>query len=356
VYYARWLGAMSSAAFAQARAFYRKAAELAGKGHLLRAAENYKRAAEAARSLGPDNLVVADMQRNQGHMLLNHAASVDNSTAEARSVAASHRAECVSLLSAVVAALERRRMADTLLEGKCTAAEEAWYAAVLRDVGHSANDAAWQAKLVGYDRYLRAAFSIMGFFENALIFASERSATQFEAFTQCVVHAADLMQLPRSHGTTGMGAEVIFAEKFSGAFVADASGVPFLQTRGLDPRMVQLLTAAWERLQRSGVLETRGILNERHRLVAGAYREKTLAAVDAAMAAPGLRSCALAGCGAKEAHPQHFKRCSACQAVVYCSKEHQVEAWPAHKKACKAARKATAAASADAGAGPGAAS
>ena len=64
---------------------------------------------------------------------------------------------------------------------------------------------------------------------------------------------------------------------------------------------------------------------------------------------PGLRTCALRGCGAREAHPTHFKSCAACRAVVYCCREHQVAGWPGHKKACKAARKAAAA---EDGAGP----
>jgi hypothetical protein len=30
-----------------------------------------------------------------------------------------------------------------------------------------------------------------------------------------------------------------------------------------------------------------------------------------------------------EAHPAHFKHCSACRAVVYCSPKHQAADWPA---------------------------
>ena len=47
-----------------------------------------------------------------------------------------------------------------------------------------------------------------------------------------------------------------------------------------------------------------------------------------------------AGVGAREAHPQHFKRCAACRTVAYCSRKHQVADWPGHKAACKAARQA----------------
>jgi len=339
---------MSSGAFAQVRPFYNKARELEDKGHLLRSAENYKRAAEAARALAPapDNLVALDIQLNQVHVLLNYALAVDDATF-ATSALAAHRAESVALLSAAMAALERRRVADTLLEGKCTAPEEAWASTVWADCGFSADEAAGLAKLVGYHTFLRVANGIMCVLRNARWFAAECSATQFESFAQCNVNAADLVQLPRGYCKIAMPAELVFAEKLSTA-VADG----YFGKQGLAAPLVQLLTAAWQRLQQSGVLETRGILDETARLAMSTFYEKDAATVQAAMSAPGLRSCALAGCGAKEAHPQHFKSCAACRTVVYCRREHQVEGWPSHKKACKAA----AAASSDAsGAGPSAA-
>ena len=79
-------------------------------------------------------------------------------------------------------------------------------------------------------------------------------------------------------------------------------------------------------------------------------KQAFLAAVQKSLTAPGLRSCALPGCGAKEAHPAHFKSCAACRTVAYCCREHQVAGWPVHKKACKAACK-TAAAEVEDGAG-----
>ena len=59
--------------------------------------------------------------------------------------------------------------------------------------------------------------------------------------------------------------------------------------------------------------------------------------------AQGLRSCA--HCGAQEVHVAQFKFCAACKdkGALYCSKECQRAAWPAHKAACKAARQAAAA-------------
>jgi hypothetical protein len=98
---------------------------------------------------------------------------------------------------------------------------------------------------------------------------------------------------------------------------------------------------SFRRLQQSGVLERRGVDAAMERNSLGVDASDSAAA--AAAAAPGLQCCALESCGAREAHPAHFKSCAACRGPVYCSKEHQTEHWPSHKAACKAARKAAAA-------------
>ncbi len=68
-----------------------------------------------------------------------------------------------------------------------------------------------------------------------------------------------------------------------------------------------------------------------------------IAAADAVQRATAvLRTCALEACAAREVHEAQFKKCAACQAVVYCCKAHQEQHWQAHKPACKAARKAAA--------------
>lgn len=57
----------------------------------------------------------------------------------------------------------------------------------------------------------------------------------------------------------------------------------------------------------------------------------------------GLRCCALASCGARELHVAHFKLCSRCRSVAYCSAEHGAEDWRAgHKRQCKALAEAAA--------------
>jgi len=73
---ARSQGAMSSDTIAQVLSLYRKADELERKGHLLRSADYYSRAAEAAGDLGPDNLVATYMQQYQAAVLRNYVVSV----------------------------------------------------------------------------------------------------------------------------------------------------------------------------------------------------------------------------------------------------------------------------------------
>ena len=163
--------------------------------------------------------------------------------------------------------------------------------------------------------------------------AAECSHAQFLAFARFAVHAAELMQQPRRHD--GMELPLIYEPDFVAEFrtvVAEAAYI------GLGPRVDQLLADAWRRLQLSGVLQSRHI-DLRIEMIAPEHRKHT-ATLENSLTAAGLRRCALPGCGAKEAHPAHFKSCAACRTVVYCCREHQVAGWPAHKKACKAARKA----------------
>ncbi len=106
---------------------------------------------------------------------------------------------------------------------------------------------------------------------------------------------------------------------------------------------VERLKAAWQRVERTGVLEIPRVQEEvQARQHGGRLDIEWKAGLAKAAAAPGLRTCGLASCGARETHPSHFKSCAACRIPVYCCKEHQTEHWPAHKAACKAARKAAA--------------
>ena len=185
---------MSLDILARVHAFADKADELSDKGHVLRAAENYGRAADVARALGEDNLVALELQLMQGHKHYMYAMWGLGTTADL-CVLEAHRAECITLLSGAVEALERRRVAGTLLEGKCTAAEEAWCAhETQRSNSHwPASVAASFAALFGYEQFLHAAINATNVLANAREFAAGCCDTQFEFFAQHVVRAAELV-------------------------------------------------------------------------------------------------------------------------------------------------------------------
>ena len=325
---------MSSDTLARLEAFIPKAQELALKGHFLRAAEMYGRAAEVACTLGADNLVAVHMQLRKHAMLASHVMAVPDDAADQRIRAA----ECNALLSGAAEVLERRRVAGTLQEGKCTAVEEAWRAGELqRDNAHftAAQVASWVA-LVGYEEFMHGATNASGLLlllHARRLTAEGSSAEQLQSFAEHVVHAAEMVQQPRRHGNAAVQFEVHFMDAFLSVATAGDTG--------LDARLVQLLADAWQRLLRSGVLDKRHIDMD-IQLRASWLRSRFDLALESSMSAPNLRSCALAGCSATEAHPAHFKSCAACRTVVYCCREHQVAGWPAHKRACKAARKAQA--------------
>ena len=329
---------MSSDVVARVDSFYNKAEELADKGHLLRAAENYGRAAEAARALGEDNLVTLHMQVLQGNVqccfVTAHVATVDPCV-----LARANRSECITLLSGAIAALERRWVGDTLLEGKCAAAEEAWHAHQLQqwDANMPVAEAASRAALVGYEAFVRTAALASQVLARPNTFAAECSYAQLQSFAQHVVNAMELMQQPRRHGNVALDAEADFMQSLRES-VPDAD--PCCKW-ACDARLVRLAADAWQRLQRSGVVRTRHI-EEHMQGLAPKQQANHQAAIQSSLTAPGLRTCALPGCSAIEAHPTHFKSCAACRTVVYCCREHQVAGWPVHKKACKAARKAAA--------------
>ena len=301
-----------------------KAEELHNKGHALRSAEYFGRAAEAARALGPDNLVTIYLHLRQGKLLSEF--TLDTVHTADPSQCAANRAKLVALLSGAVEALERGRVAGTLLEGKCTAAEEAWSGGYLqRDVSNRVL-AAVAARATGYEQFLRAANVFWRVLEWSFASQDECSDAQFRLFVQHAVHAAELMQLPR-YGDIAMFCEVDFTaglrRTVSVAPLSLRLGAVSARPPPVDFRLVQLLAGALQRLERSGVLQARGI--EEHIGSDAEEQQAFLALVRKRQAATGRFTCALAGYGAEEAHRAHFKRCAACQTVVYCCREHQVE-------------------------------
>jgi hypothetical protein len=143
-----------------------------------------------------------------------------------------------------------------------------------------------------------------------------------------VISALDLMCLPRPAKNVSLIGEAMLLARVR-------ESLQFMPLSLIDREAVQ---AAYGRLQASGI-------EARPEMELDAQERKarfieTLAKAKSDSAARGLKSCA--HCGAREAHVAHLKRCSACKGVVLCSKACQLANWPAHKAACKAARKAAA--------------
>ena len=161
-----------------------KASELSKADDFLGAAKYYGLAADAARALGKDNLVLVDMINGQATALF-AGTRLDKSHKRYNE----NLALCSKLISDDIASLERRRVAGTLLEGKCAALEEAWFAGDLhrRVEGLAGSEAVNQATLVGYEQFLIVAANVA-----TLVIAGLRStlvsASAYSPF--CSAHCA----------------------------------------------------------------------------------------------------------------------------------------------------------------------
>ena len=251
-----------------------------------------------------------------------------------------------ALYSASAATLRRRRDAGTLLQGMCRPDEMRWQRESLRaGLPITVSDAEMQAAalLVGYDGFLELTNSCIQLLCIALtcrVFTPGGDAERtWLAFTcDLCDDAVALMILPRELNRQGSIENTVFLKL--------KTLKEELRT-GLAHRFWHVrVDVALARLRQSGVLEERDLGGAQfaHDL---AYAQQCLARgvqerCEAA-ASGRLRACALSSCGAKEAHPSHFSKCGACKAVAYCCREHQQADWPAHKAACKAARKPAAA-------------
>jgi hypothetical protein len=249
-------------------------------------------------------------------------------------------APLASLFFAAADTVQRRLAAGTLLEGTCRAAEVTWFKltqehAVKCAPGMSRVDAsraiAVMASFCGYTTLLEVAeFTprMLDRVDRGLIAMTEQ---QLSTSLSLLAAAVDHFLHPRVQGFA------ISSESFFATTMGNKVADPDLLLAYGGAKAEQLLEK-WRRVEQSGEIQRRAGVRD----VGTAARRLNQAAVAAAAAAasaPGLRTCALASCSAREQHPAHFKSCGACKTVAYCCKEHQVEHWPSHKAACIAARK-----------------
>jgi hypothetical protein len=330
------------AALQRSSATYRKAVALRKKYHVARAVETYALAAAEAREAADaqDSLVVPFLLAQQVHALLG---SVSSETS-AESKAAVLRTMVDLLLRDVWPVLRRRAAAGTLLGGACRASETEWCVSIDATPQPSENLVRQCAALFGYSTFLEGALMSFSVFNCTGVFGASPTPAESEALLTFAEEGMELVMQPRLLWRNGfVAAEAHLVSMLHMFFRTLPAGESLAAAR----RVIHPLAGAWARLEASGVLQERGLggAAEAGRQVAEA-RVSEAAAARASFVAQGgrLRPCALDACDAVEAHASHFKLCAACKTVVYCSKAHQADDWPTHKAACKAARKAAAAA------------
>ena len=316
----------------------RKAGELFKKCHYERSVEKWRAALAAAEVLGARDCVIVARFKKE---LTSSMTCCE--VARVKRFSQAFVLEMLDLLAASAAILRRRRDAGTLMGGKCRPTEELWYMGYYGDEWpvEGVVSISGRAALVGYEAFLAVCFTCMAFLcevvkQCSLECGGEAERTLLSFTCDLIDDAVALMVQPR----------VLKQPSYEEVYLV-SSWPKVLDALASPEHRVwhQRLSQADARLRQSGVLEKRGLDHDlvtqmeadRHERVKRSLRGRLEAA-----ASSGLKSCAMAGCGAKEAHISHFGKCSACKAVVYCCRDHQQADWPSHKAACKAARKAAA--------------
>ncbi len=334
---------MATPAVPASVALYEAAEGLRVKGHYARAAEKFGRAAAAAAQelAAEDCLVVASLRATQADALICHSLVPTLSVAE--QVEARQTVVSV-LLPQSESTVTCRKAAGTLLPGSCRAAEVAWWRATSErtlcgglSVENVRTGAVASAPELGFEAFMCTAITAI----KLLTFGRWTDMPREVELSHAafVTSAFDLMAQPRELASAVLdnGATAVFPSAGEQNLAQNARQVllkaPLASCLDAEAKSLKMLSA-WCRVERSGVVAARRLADDPNRSMATIF---TAAAAEAAVR--GLRECALEGCAAKEVHVSQFKRCSACHQAFYCCREHQVADWPAHKAACKAARK-----------------
>ena len=325
---------------------YETAAELVTKGRYARAAEKLEGAAAAAAQelAAEDCLVVALLRAEQASAVYCHSVAPTLTVAEADEARETIKSV---LLPQFLSTLTRRKAAGTLLPGRCRAAEVAWFwAAVERKLlqdgaVYAAARASAEAAApeVGLDAYLKAAYVTLDVLRRMgplqMPREMQRSLAAFVASAfELMAQPRELLSIVADNNTCVLsaGPEQLLARNARRTFQNETF------CSNVDGEAFFTLVTAWQRVERSGAIAMRQ-LDADHFPTLSIRAGLAAAAADAAVR--GLHECALDTCASKEVHVSQFKRCGACRTVSYCCREHQLADWPAHKAACKAARKAT---------------
>jgi hypothetical protein len=301
-----------------------------------------------------DCLVVTHLQLTHASALFSYANMlVDVDYQEAATEIKQAQVQGLEVLLAVIATLERRKEAGTLLAGACRRwPEEEWYTHVLEQRQSLNKDLEEHdkcppeeqvvlARFVGYDAYMDAGMAAV------IALRSQWSVVCSSKFGQFAVRAIDLMSEQPPRAFVGQVLSLPSEHVLSGTMQEFCDDFQKMELGSPPHPSVMEVFNRWQHFAHSGMLQARGLDTSGVRFLTVSLASE--AANQARLAAATLRCCSLRSCAARELHPGHHKICSACRGAAYCCREHQVEDWPQHKAACKAARKAAAASGAAAG-------
>jgi hypothetical protein len=331
---------MASAAalgpYSRALALGCKGEELVHRGHNERSDDKFREALAAARAVGTEDclvtayLTVSVVDRDLQLLLVRLFKELPLAPPDLLSVANKVREFADEAITGAVAVARRRRTAGTHQP-----AEQAWYeahvAAGIAGTSESEKILHWAS--LSSETAASAACALLNVLAGAkmwALFGESELCSRLDAACDLVDEAVALAGPQRVKGTYS-AYEAVMKDRLR-------NGAELWRQQSSTAAHAERLAEALKQLCLHGLIKA-----DDQAMVAKMTEDMSArqAASRAAASAPELRRrCALASCGAKEAHVSHFSKCGACKAVVYCSKDCQLADWPAHKKACKTAHKA----------------
>ena len=305
----------------------------AALGRHARCAELCDRAAQHAATLWGNNcLVVAELRVVEADSM-RELAYASTSFSENETL----RRRAWALLVPVRVLLLRRLADNTLLPGT-NKEEEVTYFVRSQTFGYKAMDKPVPSEavlqglgaLLGYKSLLDVVLNTL-----ALLGELRGSALPQESAQSFVLTALDA--IPRT-------AMITYNTQSEAELVAMIE--QRMKPQNFEPSFCAAVLRKWRSSAVADVLRARGSLQ-----TGVAEHEDRVSQMEARQRADiekiGLRECALPSCDKLERTVREFKQCSGCRSVWYCSPEHQMLDWGAHKNDChkldKARRAAVAA-------------
>ena len=233
-----------------------------------------------------------------------------------------------ALASTTLPLIKRRMEDNTMLPGRGTAVETAFFktftttSCVVFSEQMSSRHLLLAGLSLGYATAVAAVSQALESLRRAYIGLS--NVEDLKAFVLCVV---DCM-LPVSRTLK----DFVFVEEH--AFAYQMNQLERGLHAAMDPAFLAALHHKWTTSEMVAMRRARGL--DRAIECRRDVDNMCDAVRRADIAAHGPKECALPSCGKREASVGQHKRCSACRSAWYCSAEHGLAHWKEHKPACRA--------------------